>query len=139
MCGASHGYLIPLVLVIFVFITAVNADFIVPYRPTCLEIRDLDGRHLDAEYYLMMQGKVVQVYCYMMGPNVSVPGAPFAYISLTADNQTNVAQWEFGDIMTTTVFHRVRLNESTMRIYTGDCKCDASHIVLLAVHMTYFV
>lgn len=84
---------------------------------SCQDVKDA-GTNVDGTYTVTLGGVSVEIFCYMMGASVTVDGAPFAYITLPPGN---TAQWEFGNITTTTTFHKVRLNESSLRIYTGDC------------------
>lgn len=91
-----------------------------PNPQTCAEAQ-AQGAAVDGNYYLELEGQLVQVFCYKMGPNINESGAPFAYINLDSA-APNIAQWVRDCGTTTTVFSKLRLNESTMRVETSDCK-----------------
>lgn len=63
------------------------------------------------------------VYCYMMGPGVTDPDAPYTYITLpNAQTGNNAAQWVYGNQLITTTFNKVQFDPTTLRIITGDCE-----------------
>lgn len=79
------------------------------------------GRHTtDGPVELWIDGASVEVFCYMMGPRVAVPGAPFEYITLPSPD-TNIAQWITGQFTITTRFSRLRLDLPNRAVRTGDC------------------
>ena len=96
---------------------------------SCAEVRDEGGIAEDGDQTLALDSGNVTVYCYMMGAAAgAIDGAPFAYITLS---QPNTAQWitssngsgtmEAQPPITTT-FYKVRIDEATLKLHTGDCK-----------------
>lgn len=71
------------------------------------------------------------VFCYMMGPNVTDPDAPYTYITLSAVQAgSNTAQWVYGNQLISTTFHKVQFDPTSLRIITGDCKYTSNTIVV---------
>jgi len=104
--------------------------------PTCAQVRDLGGITEDGDQILSLNGSPVTVYCYMMGA-AAADGAPFAYITLP---QPNTAQWITSTTNGTTVeaqppitttFDKVRIDEATLKLHTGDCKPRSSFLLAL--------
>jgi hypothetical protein len=85
---------------------------------SCAEVQTR-GSTTDGEYMLFLEGVFVSVFCYKMGPNVNDSSAPYAFITLSTANR---AQWVRDCATTTTTFTKLRLNETTMRMYTSDCE-----------------
>lgn len=82
---------------------------------SCAELKHRTNDTVEGEKILLLDGYNVSVYCYAMDQPT-----PLAYITLQSQN--NTAEWIWGNIKFTTLFHKIRINESTLRVYTGDCK-----------------
>ena len=83
---------------------------------------------VDGDLTIEFGGSSRTVFCYMMGPNANQAEAPYAYITLA---QPNTAELILSDSAAfrrvTTTFDKVRVDEETMKIYTGDCELHGRH------------
>ena len=102
-------------------------------QPTsCRAARDDGGVSVDGNQTIRVATERDRtLFCYMMGPDVNRTDAPYAYITLAQPNTAELITSEPGAVDSTgirrvrTTFTKVRVDEATGKIHTGDCEFAA--------------
>lgn len=95
-------------------------------QSSCRDARDNGGVSVDGDQTirLTLGGRTVTLFCYMMGPDVNQTEAPYAYITLnqpnTAELITSHSTDPEGIRRVRTTFTKVRVDEATGKVHTGD-------------------